>query len=483
MSPSTRTRIERDSLGERELPTDVYYGIQTARAVENFPISGYKPFPSFVTATVQIKKAAARANSALGALDRQIADAIERAADEVLAGNLRDQFVVDPFQAGAGTSHHMNTNEVLANRAIELLGGEKGDYSIVHPNDHVNMGQSTNDVIPTAMRLAALELVSKLVPALDRISEAFRAKSKEFDRIVKSGRTHLQDAVPVRLGQEFGAYATAITKNRNRIIGAASELKELGLGGTAAGTGLNAVPGYRKRVVEELNVIVSYPALGTEGFSRTGDYFESMQSLSPFVHLSSALRTLATDVTRIANDLRLLISGPNTGLAEINLPPVQPGSSIMPGKVNPVMAEMTNMVCYQVMGNDQTIALAAQAGQLELNVMMPVVAFNLLMSLSIMTNALTVLSERCIEGITANEERCRWYVENSVALVTALNPKIGYARAAEIAKRAIAKGKTIRETILEEKLMTPEEVAEVMDTYAMTEPKEEAPDRDKSENE
>lgn len=472
MSPSTRTRIERDSLGERELPADVYYGIQTARARENFPISGYLPFPSFVTATVLIKKAAARANSALGALDPQIADAIERAADEVLEGGLRDQFVVDPFQAGAGTSHHMNVNEVLANRAIELLGGEKGDFSIVHPNDHVNMGQSTNDVIPTAIRLAALELVSNLIPALDQLANAFRAKAVEFDRIVKSGRTHLQDAVPVRLGQEFGGYATAVTKNADRISKAAIELAELGLGGTAAGTGLNAVPGYRKRVVEELNAIFNSAVIGPGGLRQAGDYFEAMQSMSAFVHLSGALRVLATDVMRIANDLRLLSSGPNTGLAEINLPAVQPGSSIMPGKVNPVMAEMTNMVCMQVMGNDHTIALAAQAGQLDLNVMMPVIAFDLLMSLTIMTNALKVFGERCVEGITANEERCRWYVERSVALVTALNPKIGYARAAEIAKRAIAKGKTIRETILEEKLMTPEEVAEVMDTFAMTEYKE-----------
>lgn len=472
MSTSTQTRTERDSLGERELPADVYYGIQTARAIENFPISGYKPFPSFVTATVLIKKAAARANTALGALDSRVADAIERAADEVLAGGLRDQFVVDPFQAGAGTSHHMNVNEVLANRAIELLGGEKGDYSIVHPNDQVNMGQSTNDVIPTAIRLAALELVSSLVAELDHLAYAFRTKAEEFDRIVKSGRTHLQDAVPVRLGQEFGGYATAMTKNTDRISKAASELAELGLGGTAAGTGLNAVPGYRKRVVEELNAIIRNPLVGPGGFRQTADYFEAMQSMSAFVHLSGALRVLATEVMRIANDLRLLSSGPNTGLAEINLPAVQPGSSIMPGKVNPVMAEMANMVCMQVMGNDHTIALAAQAGQLDLNVMMPVIAFDLLMSLTIMTNALKVLRGRCVEGITANEERCRWYVEHSVALGTALNPKIGYARAAEIAKRAIAKGKTIRETILEEGLMTPDEVAEVMDTYSMTEYKE-----------
>ena len=463
MSPSIQTRIERDSLGERELPADVYYGIQTARAIENFPISGWKPYASLVIATIQIKKAAARTNAALGALDSRIATAIETAADEVLAGKLRDQFVVDPFQAGAGTSHNMNANEVLANRAIELLGGEKGDYSLVHPNDHVNMSQSTNDVVPTAMRLSALGEVDNLVITLDQLAAALQTKSGEFDRIVKSGRTHLQDAVPLRLGQEFGAYATAIRKNADRIARSAEELKEIGLGGTAVGTGLNAVPGYRRRVVEELSRI------SNQQLRATGDYFEAMQSMSPFVGLSSALRTAATDVLRITNDLRLLSSGPNTGLAEVSLPAVQPGSSIMPGKVNPVMPEMTAMVCFQVMGNDLVVASAAQAGQLELNVMMPVIAFNLLMSLSILTNALRILRERCIEGIEANEERCGWYVEHSVALVTALNPRIGYARAAEIAKRAMSKGKTIRETIAEEGLLTPQELADVMDLLSMTE--------------
>ena len=463
MSPSIPPRIERDSLGEREIPTYVYYGIQTARAIENFPITGWKPYPSLVTATVQIKKAAARVNSALGVLDPRLAQAIEAAADEVLEGKLRDQFVVDPFQAGAGTSHNMNANEVLANRAIELLGGAKGDYSIVHPNDHVNMSQSTNDVFPTAMRLAALELTDKLIVTLELLASSLRKKSIEFDHIVKSGRTHLQDAVPVRLGQEIGAYATAVGKNARRISTAADELREIGLGGTAAGTGLNAPPGYRVRIVEELSRITNQELRATE------DCFESMQSMSPFVGSSSSLRTLATDVLRITNDLRLLSSGPNTGLAEIALPAVQPGSSIMPGKVNPSIAEMTGMVCFQVMGNDLVIAAAAQAGQLELNVMMPVIAFDLFMSLTILTNALAVLTERCVEGITANEERCRWYVEHSVALVTALNSKIGYARAAELAKRAMAAGKTIREAIEAEGLLTPEELAEIMDTRAMTE--------------
>jgi aspartate ammonia-lyase len=462
MSPSTQTRTEQDSLGEREIPAEAYYGIQTARAIENFPISGWKPYPSFVTATIQVKKAAARVNSQLGVLETRLARAIEAAADEVLEGKLRDQFCVDPFQAGAGTSHNMNANEVLANRAIELLGGEKGNYSIVHPNDHVNMAQSTNDVIPTAMRLAALELEGELIEALDQLGDSFRRKAREFDSIIKSGRTHLQDAVPVRLGQEFGAYAAAVNKNKRRIAHASEELKEIGLGGTAAGTGLNAPPGYRKLVVEELSAITGIQ------LRPSTDYFESMQSLSPFVMLSGALRTLATDVIRIANDLRLLGSGPNTGLAEINLPAVQPGSSIMPGKVNPVMAEMTDMVCFQVIGNDLVIASAAQAGQLELNVMMPVVAFNLLMSLTILTNALNALRERCIDGITANEERCRWYFEHSVALVTALNPKIGYARAAELAKQAIASGKTIREAIADAGMFTAKEVDELMDAQSMT---------------
>ena len=464
MSHSIPPRIERDSLGERELPGDVYYGIQTARAVENFPVSGWKPFPSFVTATIQIKKAAAHVNASLGALDPSIAKAVEAAADEVLAGKLRDQFVVDPFQAGAGTSHNMNANEVLANRAIEFLGGAKGDHSIVHPNDHVNMGQSTNDVIPTAIRLAALELTDKLILTSDHLAATFRERANEFDGIVKSGRTHLQDATPIRLGQEFGAYAAAMQKNVNRIARAADELREIGLGGTAVGTGMNAAPGYRKRVVEELSVITRQKLRASE------DYFEAMQSMSPFVALSGALRTLATDLIRICNDLRLLASGPNTGFGEINLPAVQPGSSIMPGKVNPVMAEMTTMVCFQVIGNDTAIATAAQAGQLELNVMLPVIAFNLLMSLTIMNNALVALRTRCVDGITANEERCRWYAEHSVSLVTVLSPKIGYARAAELAKQAINSGRTIREQMIESGEFSSEEVDRLLDARAMTNP-------------
>lgn len=462
MLPSTQIRVERDSLGPRELPAGVYYGVQTARALENFPISGLKPFASLVTATVQIKKAAIRTNAALGVIEQDRARAIEAAADEVLGGALADQFVVDPFQAGAGTSHNMNVNEVLANRAIELLGGERGDYSRVHPNDHVNMGQSTNDVFPTAMRLAALTELGSLLPALSDLAGSFRAKAAEFDSVVKSGRTHLQDAVPVTLGQEFGAYATAVANNVARISQAALELREIGLGGTAVGTGLNAAPGYRSRVVSELSRITGHD------LTPASDYFEAMQSMSPFVNLSSALKTLATDLIRIANDLRLLSSGPNTGLAEIRLPAVQPGSSIMPGKVNPVMAEVTNMVCFQVIGNDLAIMLAAQAGQLELNVMMPVIAFNLLMSIRILANNARVLNERCIQGITADEVRCLEYVERSSALATALSPRIGYARAAEIAKKAVEAGKTIREIVAEEHLLSPDEAAGLLDPVAMT---------------
>jgi aspartate ammonia-lyase len=449
-------------MGERQVPGHAYYGIQTLRAVENFPISGWKPFPSFISATVKVKKAAVRTNRALGALDGRIAGAIETACDEILAGELRDQFVVDPFQAGAGTSHNMNANEVIANRAIELLGGQRGDYSIVHPNDHVNMSQSTNDVIPTAIRLAALEEEAELTAVLHGLSNSFTEKEAEFYDIVKSGRTHLQDAVPIRLGQEFGGYAEAVHKSILRITEATDELTKIGLGGTAVGTGLNAPAGYRERVVGELGAIMA-PVLASERkLSPTGDYFEAMQSMAPFVSLSGTLRTLATELIRICGDLRLLASGPNTGLAEINLPAVQPGSSIMPGKVNPVMAEMTTMVCYQVIGNDIAITCAAQAGQLELNVMMPVIAFNLLMSIRVLTNATRVLREKCIDGITANEARSRWYAEHSVALVTALSPKIGYARAAELAKLAIRAGKTVREVMVATGMYTEEEADRLM---------------------
>jgi aspartate ammonia-lyase len=458
------TRTEKDSLGERKIPADAYYGVQTHRAMENFPISGLSPKAAYVDATVHIKRAAAVVNRSLGLLDQAKSDAIVKAADEILSGSLREWFVVDVYQAGAGTSHNMNANEVIANRAAEILGGKKGEYSLVHPNDHVNMAQSTNDVCPTAIRMGALMMVERLLPSLDELAGAFAAKAKEFDPIVKSGRTHLADAVPVRLGQEFGAWATNIRKHRRAIGSAADACKELGIGGTAAGTGLNAHPKYRPLMVEQLN-----KQLGL-GFRMADDYFEAMQSLRPMVEVSNAVRNLAQDLIRISNDIRLLGSGPKTGLFEINLPAVQPGSSIMPGKVNPVMAEMMDMVCFQVIGCDLTVLMAAQAGQLELNVMMPVVAFNLLHEIEILGNAIKAYVKFCVNGITANPDRCRMYAEGSMSVVTVLNPHIGYARAAEIAKEYLASGKPIRELVLEKGLLTAEKLDEVFNLHGMTEP-------------
>lgn len=457
-------RIEKDSLGERRIPAEAYYGAQTHRAVENFPISGLRPKPSYVEATVHIKRAAAIVNKSLGLLDEKKADAIVRAADEIIAGKLREWFVVDVYQAGAGTSHNMNVNEVIANRAIELLGGKKGDYSLVHPNDHVNMAQSTNDVCPTAIRIASVMLSERLIPSMDLLEQAFAGKAREFDHIVKSGRTHLQDAVPLRLGQEFGAYAMNVRKHRDQIRSASEDNKELGIGGTAAGTGLNAQPRYRELMVAELGRVLKVK------FRMADDYFEAMQSLRPFTELSGAARNLSQDLNRIANDLRLLSSGPKTGLAEIQLPPVQPGSSIMPGKVNPVMAEMLNMVCFQVIGCDATVLLAAQAGQLELNVMMPVVAYNLLHELEILKNAIDVFVKYCVKGITANEQRCNEYAQGSMSIVTVLNTHIGYAKAAEIAKEYLSSGKSIKQLVLEKGLMSKEKLDEVFDLRGMTEP-------------
>ncbi len=457
-------RTEKDSLGERGVPADAYYGIQTVRAIENFPVSGLKPKPVYVDATVHIKRSAAKVNAGLGLLDPQKAGAIVKACDEILSGRLREWFVVDVYQAGAGTSHNMNVNEVIANRAIELLGGNKGDYSAIHPNDHVNMAQSTNDVCPTAVRISAAMLCEALLPSLDRLEKAFSEKAREFDAIVKSGRTHLQDAAPVRLGQEFGAYATAIRKNREFIRRAAESNHELGIGGTAAGTGLNAHPQYRSRMIQELSL-----STGIQ-FRPADDYFEAMQSLRPSVELSGSVRCLAQDLIRIANDLRLMNSGPKTGLAEIILPALQPGSSIMPGKVNPVMAEMLDMVCFQAIGCDTTVLLAAQAGQLELNVMTPVVAFNLLHEVEIMKNAVDAFADRCVRGIAADRSRCQFYAESSMSVATVLNPRIGYEAAAEVAKEYVSSGKSIRQIVLEKGLLKEEELDKVFDLREMTEP-------------
>ena len=465
---SQHTRVEKDFLGEKAVPSDAYWGVQTQRAVENFPISGHGPHPALVRATVLVKKAAALANKDCGALDARLADAIVRAADEVLAGKLADQFVVDVYQAGAGTSHHMNVNEVLANRANELLGAARGAYDPVHPNNHVNYGQSTNDVIPTAIRIAALLMLEDLCPALDELAAAFARKADDFKEIVKSGRTHLQDATPVTLGQEFGAYAETIRRQIGQLRKAADMLLPLGIGGSAVGTGLNTTPGYREKVVAYLAELTRLPVTNSENL------FEAMQSMAPMTALSGALRDLAVELGRIAADLRLLSSGPRTGFAEIKLPEVQPGSSIMPGKINPVIAEMTEMVCTRVMGNDVTVAIAARGGQLELNVMMPLIAATLCESLQILTNAVRVLTVRCIEGITADAGRCRAFAERSVALATVLNPILGYHAVADIVRESLATGQSPRDIIVKRGLLPLDEVERIFSAKAMThlEPRE-----------
>jgi fumarate hydratase class II len=457
------TRMERDPLGELPVPVAALYGVQTERARQNFPISGLSPRPAFVDAMVWIKKAAALTHKETKRLDAKLADAIIRAADEVLGGQHRDQFVVDPYQAGAGTSHNMNVNEVLANRANELLGGKRGDYKPVHPNDHVNMAQSTNDTIPTAIRLATLATLATLETALSRLAQAFLAKGKAFDGIVKSGRTHLQDATPIRLGQEFTAYGHTIERNLDRLRRTAEDLRDLGIGGTAVGTGLNAEPRYPELMVKHLSALTGLTL-------RVGrDRVQLMQSMGDAAAFSAVLRTCAVDLNRIANDIRLLSSGPRTGLNEILLPAVQPGSSIMPGKVNPSMAEMVNMVCYQVIGNDLAVATAAEAGQLELNVMMPLIAHNLVFSMEILASASRAFAERCIEGIEADAEQCAHWLERSPALVTALAPKIGYAEAAKLAKEAVAKNVTVRQLVTEKGVLKGKELDEVLDLAAMTE--------------
>jgi len=420
--------------------------------------------PAFVDAMVQIKRAAALTHKETGRLDDKLADAIVRAADEVLAGQHREHFVVDPYQAGAGTSHNMNVNEVLANRANELLGGKRGEYQPVHPNDHVNMAQSTNDTIPTAIRLGALTMWKGLRSAMELLEAELLQRGREFDDVVKSGRTHLQDATPIRLGQEFSAYGHTVARHRERIDATSHSLTELNIGGSAVGTGLNVEQGYPERVVALLQ-----EALGLE-LAVGGDRIQLMQSMGDQAAFSGALRTYALDLNKIANDLRLLSSGPRTGLAEIRLPAVQPGSSIMPGKVNPVMAEMTNMVCYQVIGNDMTIAMAAEAGQLELNVMMPVIAHNLFVSIHILTNATRALAERCIRGIEADERQTAYWLERSPAIVTALAPRLGYAKAAELAKEALERDLSVRELVTQKGLFSPEELDSMLDLRRMTEP-------------
>jgi len=435
-------RIERDSLGEVKVPATALYGAQTQRAVENFPVSGRRPYRAFIWSMALIKRSAAEVNSALGLLDERRAHAIVQAATEVMEGRWDDQFVVDPFQAGAGTSHNMNTNEVIANRATQILGGKLGDY-LVHPNDHVNMSQSTNDTIPTAIRLGCLWRLDELLQVVDDLANALREKAIAFDDIVKSGRTHLQDAVPVRLGQEFGAYARAVERDRERLERAAEGLRRLGIGGTATGTGLNAHPEYHPRMVERLSHISGLRLYTSD------DLFESMQSMADMADFSAAMRTLALTLTRIANDIRLLSSGPTTGLDEIRLPPVQPGSSIMPGKVNPVLAEMLNMAMYHVIGLDTAVALASQAGQLELNVMMPIIAHDLFEMMHVMIGAIRAFTQKCVIGIQANREKAEGWLARNPILVTALNPLIGYMAGAALVKEALNRNMTIQEIALE----------------------------------
>jgi aspartate ammonia-lyase len=454
-----KNRIEKDSLGELEVPDSAYYGIQTQRALFNFPVSGQRSTPEFVRAYVVVKKAAALANMELGALDRQKGNAIVAAADEVLSDvseRFSGQFPVDVFQAGAGTSFNMNINEVLANRALEILGRKRGDYGFLSPNDHVNMGQSTNDTFPTASCIAIIFAADRLLDVLSSLSKAFQEKAEDFLGVKKSGRTHLMDAVPVTLGNEFGAYSSALTRASCRIKERRDDLLELPLGGTATGTGANTYPGYREHVISILSELCKL------SFRKAADSFEVLQSRSQLTAFSGSLRELALELIRIANDLRLLNAGPTTGISEIELPAVQPGSSIMPGKYNPVMAECLDMIGFQIVGNDTAVALAAQAGQLELNVMTPVMTTNILVSISLLTNYLPVFQERCVEGIKAHEERCKAYLELNPVLVTFLAPKIGYLKAAEIAKEVLDKKMPVKEVLVLKGILSKEEADKLL---------------------
>jgi aspartate ammonia-lyase len=449
------TRKEIDPLGERLIPKDAYYGIQTLRATENFPVSGIKAPIQIIEAYVLIKKAAATANMQVGWLDKKIGKAIVSACDEVLSGKLLDQFVVDVFQAGAGTSFNMNVNEVLANRALEILGKQKGDYKSVGPNDHVNMAQSTNDTYPTALHVSVLMALQPLFEALDDLSAAFLELSKKNAHVLKSGRTHLQDAVPVTVGQEFSAYSSVVANCCAEIGRRQENLYAVALGGTATGTGANTHPDYKKLAVFELAKLSGFP------LKPASNNFEALQSHRAAQTVSSGLKELALELIRIANDLRLLASGPTTGLNELTLPPVQPGSSIMPGKVNPVMAECLDMVAFQVVGADAAVALAVQAGQLELNVMTPAIAYNMLFSIQILSNYLPAFTKKCVKGITVDEKRCEQYLEKNPSLATLLAPKIGYLEAAKIAKQAQAENRTVKEVALKRKLLSPTELEKI----------------------
>ncbi|HDR7792856.1 TPA: aspartate ammonia-lyase [Bacillus luti] len=457
-------RIEKDFLGEKEVPSVAYYGVQTLRAVENFPITGYRIHPSLITAMAIVKKAAALANMDTGYLANDIGQEIAEAAQEIVDGKFHDQFIVDPIQGGAGTSINMNTNEVIANRALERMGYEKGEYAKISPNTHVNMAQSTNDAFPTGIHIATLMMLEELLLTMEELHVTFREKAKEFDHVIKMGRTHLQDAVPIRLGQEFEAYSRVLARDIKRIKQSRQHLYEVNMGATAVGTGLNANPKYIEQVVKHLRTFSGFPLVGAEHL------VDATQNTDAYTEVSAALKVCMMNMSKIANDLRIMASGPRVGLAEIQLPARQPGSSIMPGKVNPVMAEVINQVAFQVIGNDHTICLASEAGQLELNVMEPVLVFNLIQSISIMNNGFRVFREYCIKGITANEELLKQYVEKSVGVITAVNPHIGYEAASRIAREAIETGKSVRELCLEHGVLTEEELDIILDPFEMTHP-------------
>lgn len=457
-------RVEKDSIGTKDVPENVYYGVQSLRAAENFHITGLNMHPEIINSLAYIKKAAAITNCEAGLLDKRRTQAIVQACDEILEGRFREDFIVDPIQGGAGTSLNMNANEVIANRAIEILGGKKGDYSVVNPNDHVNCGQSTNDVIPTAGKMTSLRLLKKLKKQLLRLHSALEQKADEFDGVIKMGRTQLQDAVPIRLGQEFKAYSVAILRDLNRMDKAMDEMRTLNMGGTAVGTGLNADESYLRRIVPNLSEISGMDLV------QAYDLIDATQNLDSFVAVSGAVKACAVTLSKIANDLRLMSSGPRAGFGEINLPAKQNGSSIMPGKVNPVIPEVVNQVAFNIIGNDVTITMAAEAGQLELNAFEPIIFYCMFQSIDTLGYAVQTLVDNCIVGITANEERCRYLVENSVGIITAISPHLGYQKAADIAKKAIKTGESVRRLILKEKLMDDDELNRILDPIHMTEP-------------
>ena len=457
-------RIEHDIIGEMHIPQDVYYGIHSVRAAENFPITGQRLQRDMIVSIAWIKKACARANLAAGTIRQEVSRAIEQACDEIIAGRLQDQFIVDPIQGGAGTSTNMNANEVIANRAIEILGGKKGDYTLVNPNDDVNCGQSTNDVIPTAGKMTSLRLMKNLKKELLRLHKALTAKASEFNHVIKMGRTQMQDAVPIRLGQEFHAYSVAIMRDIRRMDKAMDEMRTLNMGGTAVGTGINADEMYLKRIVPNLSEVSDMD------FVQAFDLIDATQNLDPFVSVSGAIKACAVTLSKIANDLRLMSSGPRAGFNEINLPAKQNGSSIMPGKVNPVIPEVVNQVAFNIIGNDVTITMAAEAGQLELNAFEPIVFYCLFQSIDTLAYAVQTFVDNCVSGITANETRCRYMVENSVGIITAICPHVGYQKAADIAKKALKTGESVRSLILAEGLLAEDELDKILDPIHMTEP-------------